>query len=73
MSNVYVLMLHLINHQIKEALDMCNIIPQLFPKKSWDFYIIRSVGMGNDCMLSFIISIDLLLKKNEFFWHFLFF
>ena len=24
-----------------------------FPKKSWEFYIIKSVGMGNDCMLSF--------------------
>ena len=24
-----------------------------FSKKSWDFYTIRSVGMGNDCMLSF--------------------
>ena len=24
-----------------------------FGGKSWDFYIIRSVGMGNDCMPSF--------------------
>ena len=24
-----------------------------FSRKSWDFYTIRSVGMGNDCMLSF--------------------
>ena len=37
----------------KRALDKYNIIPKLFPKKSWDFYTIRSVGMSNDCMLSF--------------------
>ena len=30
-----------------------DIIPQFFSKKNWDFYTIRSVGMGNDCMLSF--------------------
>ena len=29
--------------------------------------------MGNDCMLSFTFQIDLLLKKYEYFWHFLFF
>ena len=33
-----------------------------FSKKSWDFYTIRSVGMGNDCMPSFTFYIDLLLK-----------
>ena len=38
---------------LKGALDKFNIIPQLFPKKSWNFYTIRSVGMGNDCMPSF--------------------
>ena len=37
---------------LKGALDKFNIIPQLFPKKSWDFYTIRSVGMSNDCMPS---------------------
>ena len=37
---------------IKGALDKYNMNPQL-PKKSWDFYTIRSVGMGNDRMLSF--------------------
>ena len=36
----------------KGALDKYNIIAQLFPKKSWDFYTIRSVDMGNDYMLS---------------------
>ena len=39
--------------KVKGALDKYNIIPQLVPKKSWDFYTIRSAGMGNDCMLSF--------------------
>ena len=29
-----------------------------FSKKSWDFYTITSVGMGNDCMLSFTFQID---------------
>ena len=38
--------------QIKGALDKFNIIPQI-SKKSWDFYTIISVGMGNDCMPSF--------------------
>ena len=37
---------------IKGALDKFNIIPNFF-QKSWDFYTIRSVGMGNDCMPSF--------------------
>ena len=37
----------------KGALDKCNIILQLFSKKSWDFYTIRSVSMGNDCMPGF--------------------
>ena len=40
---------------IKGALDKYNIILQLFFQKSWDFYTIRSVGMGNDCMLSFTL------------------
>ena len=39
---------------LKEALDKYNVIPQLLPKKSWDFHTIRSVGMGNDRMLSFM-------------------
>ena len=38
-------------------MDKYNIIPKLFhqkkKKKSWDFYTISSVDMGNDCMLSF--------------------
>ena len=38
-----------------------------FSKKSWDFYTIWSVGMGNDCMQSFTFHIDLLLKKYEYF------
>ena len=50
----------------KGALDKYNIIPQLFAKK-WDFYTIRSDGMGNDYMLSFTFQIDLLLKKYEYF------
>ena len=39
---------------LKRAMDKYNIIPQLFSKKSWDLYTIKSVGMGNDCMLSFM-------------------
>ena len=35
-------------------MDKYNIIPHFFLQKSWDFYTIRSVGMSNDCMLSFI-------------------
>ena len=38
-----------------------------FSKKSWDFYTIRSVGMGKDYMLSFTFQIDLLLKKPAYF------
>ena len=38
---------------IKGALDKYNIILQLSPKKSLDFYIIRSAGVSNDCMLNF--------------------
>ena len=38
---------------LKGALDKFNIIPPTFSKKSWDFYTIRSVGMGNDCKPSF--------------------
>ena len=38
---------------LKGALDKFNIIPNFFPKKSWDFYTIRSVGMSKDCMPSF--------------------
>ena len=37
----------------KGASDKYNIITQLFSKKDGIFYVIRSVGMGNDCMLSF--------------------
>ena len=37
-----------------------------FFQKSWDFYI-RSVGMSNNCVLSFTFLIDLLLKKYEYF------
>ena len=36
-------------------LDKFNIIPQLFPKKSCDFYTIRNTGKGDDCMLSFML------------------
>ena len=39
----------------KGALDKYNIIPPTFFQKSWEFYTIGSVGMGNDCMLSFTI------------------
>ena len=52
---------------LKGTLDKCNIIPNFFPKKRWDFYTIRSVSMGNDCMLSFTFQIDLLLKKYGYF------
>ena len=38
-----------------------------FSKKSWDFYTIKSVTIDNDCMLSFIFQIDLLLEKYEYF------
>ena len=58
---------------LKGALDKYNIIPQPFLKKVGIFYTIKSVGMGNDRMLSFTFKIDLLLKKYEYFWHFLFF
>ena len=53
--------------QVKGALDKYNIIPQHFYKNNWDFYTIRRVGMGNDCMLSFTFEIDLLLRKYEYF------
>ena len=53
-------------HIVKGALDKYNIIPNFFPKKSWDFYTIRSVGIGKDCMLSLTFQIDLLLKKYEY-------
>ena len=43
--------LHIVT--FKGALGKYNIILQLFPKKVGIFYTIRSVGMGNDCMLSF--------------------
>ena len=36
-------------------------------KKSWDFYIIESFDMCNDCLLSFIFQIDLFSKKYEHF------
>ena len=53
---------------IKGALDNYDIIPKLFSKKkSWDFHIIRIVGMSNDCMLSFAFYIGLLLKNYEYF------
>ena len=43
-----------------------NIMLNFFQKK-WDFYTIKIVDMRNDCMLSFTFSIDLLLKKYEYF------
>ena len=49
----------------KGALDKYNIIPLNYFQKSWDFYTLRSVGMNNECMLSFVLLIDLLLKKYE--------
>ena len=55
-----------ITRVIKGALDKYNIIPNFFPKK-FGFFTIRSVGMGNDCMLSFTFKNDLLLKKYEYF------
>ena len=39
---------------VKGALDKYNIIPIFLPQKSWDFYTIRSFGMSNDCILSFM-------------------
>ena len=53
--------------KFKGALDKCNTIPQHFSKKTLDFYIIRSVGMSNDCKLSLTFWIDLLLNKYEYF------
>ena len=35
----------------------------LFPKESSDFYTIRSVGNGNNCMLIIIVQFNLLSKK----------
>ena len=35
----------------KGALDKFNIIPQLFSKKSWDFYTIRSVVLDISIVL----------------------
>ena len=40
---------------LKGALDKYNIISTNFFQKSWEFYTIGSVGMGNDCMLSFTL------------------
>ena len=42
-----------VNHIVKGALDKYIIIPNFFPPKSWDFYTIRSVGISNDCRLTF--------------------
>ena len=52
---------------INGTLDRCNIILNLFLKKSLDFYIIGSFDMCNDWMLSFVFHIDLFLKKYEHF------
>ena len=41
-----------LNLIIKGALDKYNIIRN-FLKKSWEFCTMRSVGMGNDSILSF--------------------
>ena len=38
---------------LKGALDKCNIIPPTFSKKNGIFYISGSVGMSNNCILSF--------------------
>ena len=37
----------------KGALEKYNIFPNFFQKKVGIFYAIRSIGMGNDFMLSF--------------------
>ena len=51
---------------VKGALDKYNIIsPTFSPKKLGFLHHNRNVGMGNDCMLSFVFQIDLLLKKYE--------
>ena len=34
-----------------------------FSKESWNFYTIRSVGMGNDCMLNFTFQIGSLWRN----------
>ena len=44
---------NIIPQTFKGALDKYNIIPPTFFQKSWDIYTIRSIGMGNDCKLSF--------------------
>ena len=43
-------------YEVKGALDKYNISPNFF-QKSWDFYTNRSVGMGDDCMLSFMFKL----------------
>ena len=40
---------------IKGALDKYNIIPPTFFQKSWHFYTIRSVGIGNDGIWFFTV------------------
>ena len=38
---------------LKEHWTSTTSSSRTFSKKSWDFYTIRSVGMGNNCILSF--------------------
>ena len=53
---------------------MSKIQSPTFSKRSWVFIPLeRSVGMGNNCMPRFKFWIDLLLKKYEYFKHFIYF
>ena len=48
----------------KGSLDKYSNNPtRLFSKDSSDFYTIRSVGNGNNCMLIIIVQFNLLSKK----------
>ena len=47
--------------------------PPIFFKKSWDFHTKRSVGKGNDCMLSITFYLTYFLRNvafcsNFYFW-----
>ena len=53
---------------IKGALDNFSLIPRLlFFKKCSDFYTIRSVCLGSNCMLNLMCNFNLITKICEFF------
>ena len=51
----------------KGALDNFSLIPK-FKKKSWDFYIIRSVYLCSECMLNLTCSFNSVTKIYAFFF-----